>query len=71
MSFDIHFDQLYVPGYDSERFALSALDDDLHSLIHGEFQIEANGRSLPHLGFFSPDDVCLNDWAKVLDDLRI
>ena len=65
MSFVIHFDELFIPGQDCERLALTLLDDD-HSHIHGGLRIVIDGRPMPYLGFFGPDDVCLNDWVNVL-----
>jgi hypothetical protein len=34
--------------------------------IHGGLTVEIAGRSIPHLGFFGPDDVCLNTWVVEL-----
>lgn len=34
--------------------------------VHGHLQIEIDGRALPHMGFFGPDDVCFNAWVQEL-----
>jgi hypothetical protein len=34
--------------------------------VHGSLNIAIAGRSVPRLGFFGPDDVCLNTWLVEL-----
>lgn len=38
--------------------------------MHGRLRIEIDGRELPHLGFFGPDDVCLYTWTPELARIR-
>jgi len=49
-----------------DRRLVSEVDDDQNSHIHGKLVIVIAGRTLPHLGFFGIDDVCLNDWVEEL-----
>jgi hypothetical protein len=37
--------------------------------IHATLAITINGRELPSLGFFGPDDVCLDNWVPVLTEV--
>ena len=58
----------------SEREPLSRLGGRRNAgHIHGTLVIEIAGRAVPHLGFFGPDDVCLNTWlvelCKMVDGL--
>ncbi|NJL56741.1 hypothetical protein HC928_17495 [bacterium] len=41
-----------------------------YSHIHGYLNVEIGGRSVPHLGYWGPDDVCFNDWIEVLSKIR-
>ncbi len=51
----------------TEREPLSRLGNNWNAgHIHGRLSIEIAGRSVPHLGFFGPDDVCLNTWLVEL-----
>jgi hypothetical protein len=34
--------------------------------VHGRLTIAVAGRNVPHLGYFGPDDVCLNTWVVEL-----
>lgn len=43
---------------------LSSLTLDEH--IHGGLRIEIDGRLVPHLGYFGPDDVCFGAWLSEL-----
>jgi hypothetical protein len=43
---------------------------DLNLHVHGRLRIEIDGRELPHLGFFGPDDVCLYTWVPELARIR-
>lgn len=50
-----------------ERAPLSDLEADGElGHIHGLLTIELAGRAVPHLGFFGPDDVCLDTWVVEL-----
>lgn len=66
MAFSIQLGEIFIAAYEQERADLSLLDDDEYSHVHGELRIYVDGKLLPCVGFFSPDDVCLNDWAGVL-----
>jgi hypothetical protein len=63
-SFEIRFSELwtYECGDSSERLTLARLSDR-GGHIHGCLEIQVNGASLPHLGYFGPDDVCFNEWV--------
>ncbi len=50
-----------------DRAAISTLDDDERSHVHGTLWIRVNGKDLPALGYFGPDDVCFGSWAAELD----
>jgi len=51
----------------TEREPLSRLGEEPNGgHVHGRLRIEIAGRPLPHLGFFGPDDVCLNTWLVEL-----
>ncbi|AKV04297.1 hypothetical protein AKJ09_10960 [Labilithrix luteola] len=51
----------------TEREPLSRLGERRNSRhVHGTLTIEIAGRSVPHLGYFGPDDVCLNTWLVEL-----
>jgi hypothetical protein len=51
----------------SERLPLTQLErrGELGH-VHGRLSIEIDGREVPHLGFFGPDDVCFNAWLVEL-----
>lgn len=68
----IEFDVLWTYPYDSveERWPLSRLPNRSSEHVHGELRILIGGRLLPALGYFGPDDVCLNEWARELNQLR-
>ncbi|MBX3218999.1 MAG: hypothetical protein KF795_00690 [Labilithrix sp.] len=51
----------------TEREPLSRLAEGQNSgHVHGTLTIEIAGRTVPHLGFFGPDDVCMNTWVVEL-----
>jgi hypothetical protein len=51
----------------TEREPLSQLGEPRNAgHVHGTLIIEIAGRGVPHLGFFGPDDVCLNTWLVEL-----
>ncbi len=72
-SFAIEFADLWTdaigPAGDSERGSLSQLAG-AGEHIHGRLEIRVDGRCLPSLGYFGPDDVCLNEWVRALTHLR-
>ncbi|MCB9881426.1 MAG: hypothetical protein H6834_06515 [Planctomycetes bacterium] len=73
MTITIHCTHLRVPDLSPQSgddMPLSALDDDARSHVHGALRVEIDGRRLPWMGFFGPDDVCLNDWARELSQAR-
>ena len=37
--------------------------------IHGEMKLELDGRVVPYMGYFGPEDVCLNGWVGELNRL--
>ena len=58
-----HRDLAFVP--DNERLPVSALvAGNRH--VHGELLIEIDGRLVPGLGYWGPNDVCLADWLREL-----
>jgi hypothetical protein len=65
----IEVSDLWTGSY-HERASLAELDADENCHIHGRFRIVINGRELPRLGFFGPDDVCLNEWTEQLLRIR-
>ena len=68
MSFEIELGDLYVPGPpgSNTRLGLETLPSDGREHIHGRLEIRVNGRAMPALGYFGPDDVCLGQWAHEL-----
>ncbi len=66
-SISISYCDLFVPAGDGARESLHELDADEHSHIHGTLRLVVGGRTLPHMGFFGPDDVCFNDWIPSLE----
>ena len=71
-SFEISFADLWTYGSESggstERESLAALTG-AGAHVHGFIEILAQGRPLPALGYFGPDDVCFNEWARELTHL--
>lgn len=49
---------------EDERLPLSELTDESH--IHGGLRLEIAGRRVPHMGCWSPEDVCFDDWLEEL-----
>lgn len=43
--------------------------------VHGTLTIEIGGKSVPHLGYWGPDDVCLDTWlvelCQAVNTLRV
>lgn len=62
----VSFDRLFIMDVERKlrRGLFELTDPDDH--IHGVLAIDVDGRRLPHLGFFGPDDVCIGDWAVQL-----
>jgi hypothetical protein len=70
MSATISYSNLFTYSAEdpSERVPVENLmDGDNH--VHGLLQIEINGRALPHMGFFGPDDVCFNAWVQEISNV--
>jgi hypothetical protein len=65
----IEVSDLWSGEYD-ERLPVAAIDADENSHIHGTLTIVIAGRELPYLGYFGPDDVCLNTWIEELLQIR-
>ena len=58
---------LWTHAASGERAPLAALEQSGEfGHIHGLLTIEIGGRRVPHLGFFGPDDACLNTWLVEL-----
>ncbi len=56
-----------VDGGGAEREPLARLGREKNSgHVHGALRIEIGGRTVPHLGYEGPDDVCLNTWVVEL-----
>jgi hypothetical protein len=73
-SIEIGFGALHVPTVpaddtQADRAPLSELDSENNTHVHGEFWIRVNGRCLPALGYFGPDDVCLGTWVEELTSI--
>ena len=65
--FKIEFSDLwtYEPDSADRRLPLSQLSEKAGH-VHGLLRIEINGRTLPYLGYFGPDDACFNAWVHEL-----
>lgn len=59
--FSMTYGALWVESTHDGRAGLEALQDP-GDHIHGEVEISIDGVLLPALGFFGPDDVCVNTW---------
>jgi hypothetical protein len=71
VSFSIELGSVYVAGQTTgDRHPLFRLNDGRLSHIHGEVRIVVAGEMLPALGYFGPDDVCLNTWCTELAAIR-
>lgn len=72
-SFEISFSGLWTYGVErggsTERESLVALRG-AGEHVHGFLEIQVQGRALPALAYFGPDDVCFNEWARELTHLR-
>jgi len=72
-SFEISFAGLWTLGTGSggrsERESLAELAG-AGEHVQGVLEILVQGRPLPALGFFGPDDVCFNESARELSHLR-
>lgn len=65
MRFAIQTSDLWTGSHDNRR-PLQALDKDENSHLHGRLEMCFGDRSVPHLGYFGPDDVCLGTWLEEL-----
>ncbi len=70
MSFSIEVSELWVGDYHNGKLPLHRLDDDQLSHIHGQLCIIVNRRNLPSLGYWGPEDVCLNTWIEEISGLH-
>ena len=71
MSVSIRFESLFTYTAESSRVRLplsNLADGGDH--IHGALSIHIAGKPLPSLGFFGPDDVCLNTWTEELHAIK-
>jgi len=70
MTFQITFKNAwtYEPKNPNVRLPVSSLPKDGKGHIHGRLEIIVAGRPLPYLGYFGPDDVCMNEWIKELSE---
>jgi len=48
----------------NDRKPLTELTLDRH--VHGGLRLEINGRLVPYLGYWGPDDVCFGEWVNEL-----
>jgi hypothetical protein len=67
MSVSIHFESLFTYAAESSnvRLPLSRLAEG-NDHIHGALSVHIAGKPIPSLGFFGPEDVCLNTWTQEL-----
>ncbi len=64
----LFFENLTVTGTGANRRRpLSALNGNSH--IHGGLRIVIGGRTVPHLGYFGPDDVCFFAWFEEFEKI--
>ena len=56
-------------GSYANKASLERLGSEGHAHIHGRLEIQLGERPLPYLGYWGPDDVCLDTWLGVLLDL--
>lgn len=67
MSVEISFSNLHVPTQDLDRsLPVSSLDNEPTGHLHGRLSIAIGGRELPSMGYWGPDDVCIETWAEQL-----
>ena len=66
MSFEIELGDVHIPGKAGSRLGVETLPSDGREHTHGRLEIKINGRALPYLGYFGPDDVCIGQWAHEL-----
>lgn len=48
---------------------LNPKPEDLFKHIHGELHFRIDGRDVPYLGYWGPNDVCFNTWLPLLIEL--
>lgn len=65
MTANITFSDLSISTADGARVSLDRYRPDTGH-VHGRLTIEISGRTLPHMAYSQPDDVCLNTWAEEL-----
>lgn len=71
MSIEITVADLWTTAQDdyTQRVPISEVRDWEWHHIHGRLTIRIKGREVPHLGFWGPDDVCLDTWVPVFREL--
>lgn len=52
-----------------KKLPLDYLNEHECTHIHGELQIIIDGRILPHLGYYSADDVCIGYWIEKITNM--
>lgn len=62
MTFEIRLGELWGSAGRDRPLAELTLDEH----IHGELALVFDGRSVPMLGYFGPNDVCIGDWFREL-----
>ena len=61
MTMSLELRSAHLPGEGDERRPLTTLDE--HSThVHGELVWTIGDRTVPHMGFWGPHDVCLGEW---------
>jgi hypothetical protein len=53
------------------RLGTEMLPADGGEHIHGLLRVVVNGRDLPYLGYFGPDDVCIGQWAHEFSQMTL
>lgn len=71
MSLSITFGNLYVIGEGGAKLPIEKLNENPRYHIHGLLEIAINGRKLPYLGYWGPDDVCFDTWLNYIKDALI
>ncbi len=65
--FKITFSDLWATSSEDLEIRLPISEmENIHEHIHGHLTIEMFGKVVPHIWFFEPDDVCMNDWFSFL-----
>ena len=51
------------------KISISHLNESEYTHVHGEMEININGKILPSLGIDSIDDVCFGYWIEMFSNL--